>query len=286
MRRGRGASPLEGPFGGHPAYFEASKPASIAKANVAELRRQKIRIICGTADSLFVGNKKFDECLPSLDVPHEFRPVNGSPHNHDQLLAFMDFDPFQFYGKVFAGLVPPPGGRGSTDPRCSRFDRNQTGQRFCTRPFPATQRTVPPLKICRLVISSRRISTIRISTSPRSPRMAYSIMAAVRSKAAKAIKNVIARMRNPKPVVGKQAGAARHNISNIVIRVEGNRATSRSYWFHYSNDNPERRGVFDGFGHYEDEVVKVNGNWLFTKRKIYNEGRNEWAYKGAKNSAW
>ncbi len=50
--------------------------------------------------------------------------------------------------------------------------------------------------------------------------------------------------------------------------------------------NPQRRGVFDGFGHYEDELVKVNGKWLFTKRKIYNEGRDEWAYKGGKNPAW
>ena len=50
--------------------------------------------------------------------------------------------------------------------------------------------------------------------------------------------------------------------------------------------NPERRGVFDGFGHYEDELVKVNGTWLFTKRKIYNAGRDEWAYKGGKNPAW
>ena len=49
---------------------------------------------------------------------------------------------------------------------------------------------------------------------------------------------------------------------------------------------PERRGVFDGFWHYEDELVKVNGNWLFKKRKIYNEGRDEWAYKGGKNPAW
>jgi hypothetical protein len=105
-------------------------------------------------------------------------------------------------------------------------------------------------------------------------------------KGREAIKNVIAGMPSPKLVAGKRAGAARHNISNMVLEVEGNKAAGRSYWFHYSNDNPDRRGVFDGFGHYEDELAKVNGKWLFTKRKIYNEGRDEWAYKGGKNPAW
>jgi len=105
-------------------------------------------------------------------------------------------------------------------------------------------------------------------------------------KGREAIKAVIAKMPSPAAVAGLRAAAARHNISNIVIKVEGNRAKSVSYWFHYSNDNKERRGVFDGFGHYEDELVKVNGQWLFTKRKIFNEGRDEWAYKGGKNPAW
>jgi hypothetical protein len=105
-------------------------------------------------------------------------------------------------------------------------------------------------------------------------------------KGRQAIKDVIARMPSPAATAGLRAAAARHNISNIVIKVDGNKAVSRSYWFHYSNDNPQRRGVFDGFGHYEDDLVKANGKWLFTKRKIYNEGRDEWAYKGAKNPAW
>lgn len=105
-------------------------------------------------------------------------------------------------------------------------------------------------------------------------------------KGRQAIKDVIAGMPQPRAVEGKRAGAARHNISNIVIKVEGNTAKSASYWFHYSNDNPDRRGVFDGFGHYEDELIKVNGQWLFTKRKIYNEGRDEWAYTGKGNPAW
>jgi hypothetical protein len=105
-------------------------------------------------------------------------------------------------------------------------------------------------------------------------------------KGREAIKEVIARMPKPAATPGLRAAAARHNISNIVIRVDGDKAASLSYWFHYSNDNPQRRGVFDGFGHYEDELVKVNGKWLFTKRKIYNEGRDEWAYKGGRNPAW
>lgn len=105
-------------------------------------------------------------------------------------------------------------------------------------------------------------------------------------KGRQAIRDVIAKMPSPAAVPGLRAGAARHNISNMVLRVDGNKAMGRSYWFHYSNDNPQRRGVFDGFGHYEDELVKVNGKWLFTKRKIYNEGRDEWAYKGGKNPAW
>jgi hypothetical protein len=101
-----------------------------------------------------------------------------------------------------------------------------------------------------------------------------------------AIKEVIAGMPSPAPVEGMRAGAARHNVSNIVIRVDGDSAESRSYWFHYSNDNPERRGVFDGFGHYEDQLVRVDGEWLFSKRTIYNEGSDAWAYPETGNPAW
>jgi len=105
----------------------------------------------------------------------------------------------------------------------------------------------------------------------------------------KAIKDVIARMPNPKPPApdsGLWPAVGRHNISNIVIKVEGNKATGRAYWFHYSNDNPKRSAIFDGFGHYEDELVKVNGQWLFSTRRIYNENRKEWAFAGGTNPAW
>lgn len=102
----------------------------------------------------------------------------------------------------------------------------------------------------------------------------------------KAIRDVIAKMPNSRTTEnGLRPASGRHNISNIVLKVTGNKAVGRSYWFHYSNNNPERRGVFSGYGHYEDELVKVNGQWLFTKRRIYNEGRAEWAHKGG-NPAW
>jgi hypothetical protein len=102
----------------------------------------------------------------------------------------------------------------------------------------------------------------------------------------KAIRDVIAKMPNTRTTEnGLRPASGRHNISNIVLKVNGNKATGRAYWFHYSNNNPERRGVFSGYGHYEDELVKVNGQWLFAKRRIYNEGRAEWAHKGG-NPAW
>jgi hypothetical protein len=79
--------------------------------------------------------------------------------------------------------------------------------------------------------------------------------------------------------------SGRHNITNIVLKIDGNKAFGRSYWFHYSNANPERRAAVDAYGHYEDEMVKVNGKWLFSKRVIYNEGVAEWIAP-AKNPAW
>jgi ketosteroid isomerase-like protein len=77
----------------------------------------------------------------------------------------------------------------------------------------------------------------------------------------------------------------RHNISNIVIKIEGNKAYGRAYWFHYSNNNPQRSATFDFYGHYEDEMIKVNGRWLFTLRRIYNEQLDKWAAKPGK-MAW
>lgn len=52
---------------------------------------------------------------------------------------------------------------------------------------------------------------------------------------------------------------ARHVVSNAVIRFNGHTATSTSTWAALYHD---------AYGGYEDEFVKHDGKWLFTKRKI------------------
>lgn len=82
---------------------------------------------------------------------------------------------------------------------------------------------------------------------------------------------------------GLRPAAGRHNISNIVVEVDGDTATGTAYWFHMGNDNPDRSAQLNSFGHYEDEMVKVDGEWLFSKRKIYNEQVAEWSAADAEN---
>ncbi len=53
--------------------------------------------------------------------------------------------------------------------------------------------------------------------------------------------------------------------------VIGNTAKSVAYWFALTNDTPQHDVQLLYFGHYEDELVKVNGHWLFKKRTVYNE---------------
>ncbi|HEY0341561.1 MAG TPA: nuclear transport factor 2 family protein [Steroidobacteraceae bacterium] len=62
-----------------------------------------------------------------------------------------------------------------------------------------------------------------------------------------------------------------HQIVNHVIDVNGNTARSTAYWFALTNNTPQKDVQLLYFGHYEDELVKQNGHWLFRKRKVYNE---------------
>ena len=102
------------------------------------------------------------------------------------------------------------------------------------------------------------------------------------------------KLEEARPVFDQSAGDApqgpypatgRHNITNVVLKIDGDKAVGRAYWFHYGNNNPERRAVLDSYGHYEDEMLKVDGQWLFSKRVIYNEGVADWIASSG-NPAW
>jgi hypothetical protein len=65
----------------------------------------------------------------------------------------------------------------------------------------------------------------------------------------------------------------RHHILNHVIEVNGNTAKSTAYWFALTNNTPQKDVQLLYMGHYEDELVKQNGKWLFKKRKVFNESQ-------------
>lgn len=68
-----------------------------------------------------------------------------------------------------------------------------------------------------------------------------------------------------KPVV------LRHFITNQSIHVHGDRAKGRIFWFEMANNGPGHTPLIGSYGHYEDEMRKVDGAWKFVSRKIFNE---------------
>ena len=86
---------------------------------------------------------------------------------------------------------------------------------------------------------------------------------------------------------GKWPAASRHFVTNQVIKVEGDTAKAVTYWFQATNNKADRRSMVLGlFGHYEDELVKIDGQWYFKSRTIYNEGLENRHKAGQKNPAW
>jgi hypothetical protein len=69
---------------------------------------------------------------------------------------------------------------------------------------------------------------------------------------------------------GKPA-TLRHVILQSSIRVEGDQAWARSLWVEMANDGPGDTMKMGTFGIYEDELTKLDGQWLFAKRRVLNE---------------
>jgi ketosteroid isomerase-like protein len=64
---------------------------------------------------------------------------------------------------------------------------------------------------------------------------------------------------------------SRHFILNHVIDVSGDTATTICYWMEITNNTPQKDVQLVYFGHYEDQLVRRGGHWLFKTRKVYNE---------------
>jgi uncharacterized protein (TIGR02246 family) len=63
----------------------------------------------------------------------------------------------------------------------------------------------------------------------------------------------------------------RHFVSNTVVRIDGDVATSVAEWFEINNDSRTRWPMVTGYGHFEDEFRRVAGRWLISRHKIFNE---------------
>lgn len=69
---------------------------------------------------------------------------------------------------------------------------------------------------------------------------------------------------------GKPA-VLRHVLAHTVIRVEGDRAWSTAFWYEMANNGPGGKPAIGTFGTYQDELRRVDGRWLFSRRRINNE---------------
>jgi hypothetical protein len=64
----------------------------------------------------------------------------------------------------------------------------------------------------------------------------------------------------------------RHLVTNQVIEVDGDSARAVSYWMNYGNNADRRKIEWLSFGSWDDEFVKIDGQWFFKRHTIYNEG--------------
>lgn len=63
----------------------------------------------------------------------------------------------------------------------------------------------------------------------------------------------------------------RHVILQSSIRVEGDRAWATSLWVEMANDGPGDSLKMGTFGTYEDQLERIDGEWLLTYRNVLND---------------
>ena len=67
-------------------------------------------------------------------------------------------------------------------------------------------------------------------------------------------------------VVGPAPQLIRHFTATHVVDVDGDRATSRCYFQVLTSSG------LDHWGRYRDELARVDGRWLFTRREVRVDG--------------
>ena len=77
----------------------------------------------------------------------------------------------------------------------------------------------------------------------------------------------------------------RHFVTNKLMKIDGDTATTRAFWFEIDNDNRHRWPYVGAYGHYEDDLVRTPDGWRFKRRKIFNEYTNE-RIAPAENPGW
>ncbi len=62
----------------------------------------------------------------------------------------------------------------------------------------------------------------------------------------------------------------RHMITNVTFRIEGDRAMGGCYLNYYHVKGG--KATLEALGRYQDELRKVDGEWLFQYRRVYIDG--------------
>lgn len=61
----------------------------------------------------------------------------------------------------------------------------------------------------------------------------------------------------------------KHAMTNIVVEVEGDTATSTCDMCMFDRRGTDAPWVLAGVGRYEDKLVKVDGSWFFQHRELH-----------------
>jgi hypothetical protein len=78
---------------------------------------------------------------------------------------------------------------------------------------------------------------------------------------------------------GQRRTGYRHHVTNLELSVDGDHARARAYWLATDNNEDPGKARLSAFGHYEDELVRVQGRWLLARRVVFNEQMDKRAAK-------